>query len=105
MAFAPVVEILETEVANTLADQILAGQDLYSIHCVECHGDDGKVTIIEGVEGLEGKEISAINSHDVLYTINDASMAEIIAYGRPDVGHEPVRENVQPRGSEQERDR
>ena len=98
MAFAPVVEITETEVAGTLTDQILAGQDLYSINCVECHGDDGKVTTIEGVEGLEGKVISAINGHDVLYTINDASMAEIIAYGRPDAGMNPFGKMYNPEG-------
>ena len=97
-AFAPKVEAAETEVAETLVDQIFAGQDLYSLHCVECHGDDGKVTVIEGVEGLEGKEISPINSHDVLYTVNDASMAEIIAYGRPDSGMNPFGKMYNPEG-------
>jgi mono/diheme cytochrome c family protein len=79
----------EVEVASTLVDQILAGQDLYSVNCVECHGDDGKVDVITGVEGLEGKEISPINGHDVLYTLNDAALAEVIAYGRPDAGMNP----------------
>jgi mono/diheme cytochrome c family protein len=97
-AFAPVVETTETEVAATLADQILAGQDLYSVNCVECHGDDGKVTIIEGVEGLEGKEISAINNPDVLYTLNDAAMAEVIAYGRPNAGMNPFGKMYNPEG-------
>ncbi len=83
----PQEEVLE--VANTLPDQILAGQDLYSIHCVECHGDDGKVTTIEGVEGLEGKEISPINSSDMMYTLNDQALADIISYGRPDAGMVP----------------
>ncbi len=86
---APAPAAAETEVAGTLTEQILAGQDLYSVNCVECHGDDGKVTVISGVEGLEGKEISAINSRDVLYTLNDASLAEIINYGRPDAGMNP----------------
>jgi mono/diheme cytochrome c family protein len=79
----------EVEVATTLVDQIVAGQDLYSVHCVECHGDDGSVDVIEGVEGLEGEEITPINSSDVLYTITDSSMYEVIAYGRPNAGMTP----------------
>jgi mono/diheme cytochrome c family protein len=79
----------EKEVATTLVDQILAGQDLYSLHCVECHGDDGSVAVIEGVEGLEGQEITPINSTDVLYTITDSAMYEVIAYGRPNAGMTP----------------
>ena len=98
MVWAPPVETTEAEVATTLVDQIFAGQDLYSLHCVECHGDDGKVTVIEGVEGLDGKEVSPINSHDVLYTVNDASMAEIIAYGRPDSGMNPFGKMYNPEG-------
>ncbi len=89
LALAPAPAESSELVASTLVDQIVAGQDLYSIHCVECHGDDGKVTVIEGVEGLEGTEINAINSHDVLYTLNDGSLAEIINYGRPDAGMNP----------------
>jgi mono/diheme cytochrome c family protein len=79
----------EVEVATTLVDQIVAGQDLYSVHCVECHGDDGSVEIIEGVEGLEGEEITPINSTDVLYTLTDSAMYEVIAYGRPNAGMTP----------------
>jgi mono/diheme cytochrome c family protein len=79
----------EVVVASTLEEQIQAGQDLYAINCVECHGDDGKVVKIEGVKGLEGKEIPAINSKDVLYTLNDATLAEVIAYGRPIAGMNP----------------
>jgi len=87
-----------TEVAETLVEQIFAGQDLYAIHCVECHGDDGKVTKIEGVKGLEGKEISAINGSDVLYTLNDASLAEVITYGRPIAGMNPFGKAYNPEG-------
>ncbi len=84
---APVSE--EVAIANTLVEQIQAGQDLYAINCVECHGEDGKVIKIEGVKGLEGKQIMAINSKDVLYTLNDATMGEVIAYGRPIAGMNP----------------
>ena len=79
----------EVEVPTTLVDQILAGQDLYSVQCVECHGDDGSVSVISGVEGLEGKEISPINGTDVLYTLTDPALHEVIAYGRPNAGMTP----------------
>ncbi len=89
LALAPAPEAAETEVPTTLVDQIVAGQDLYSVHCTECHGDDGSVAVIEGVEGLEGEKITPINSHDVLYTITDSAMSEVIAYGRPNAGMTP----------------
>ena len=89
LALYPKPAVEETVVATTLVDQITTGQDLYSIHCTECHGDDGSVAVIEGVEGLEGKEITPINSKDVLYTITDSAMYEVIAYGRPNAGMTP----------------
>lgn len=98
MLLFPLAPKETVEVPTTLADQIVAGQDLYSVHCVECHGDDGKVEEISGVEGLEGKQISMINSKDVLYTVNDASLVEIIAYGRPDSGMPPLGKAYNPEG-------
>ncbi len=89
LALAPEKQAEETEVPTTLVDQIFAGQDLYSIHCTECHGDDGSVAVIQGVEGLEGEKITPINSRDVLYTITDSAMYEVIAYGRPNAGMPP----------------
>ena len=89
LLYAPEVAAVEEEIPVTLMDRIVAGQDLYSVHCVECHGDDGSVAIIEGVEGLEGEEITPINSKDVLYTITDSAMYEVIAYGRPNAGMPP----------------
>ena len=89
LALAPEKAAEETEVATALPDQIVAGQDLYSVHCTECHGDDGSVAVIEGVEGLEGEKITPINSRDVLYTITDSAMSEVIAYGRPNAGMPP----------------
>lgn len=88
----------ETEVATTLVDQIVVGQDLYSLHCVECHGDDGSVAVIEGVEGLEGEEITPINGTDVLYTLTDSAMYEVIAYGRPNAGMPPLGKAYNPEG-------
>ena len=98
LAMAPPAATTETTVATTLTDQIVAGQDLYSVNCTECHGDDGKVTTITGVQGLEGKVISPVNGHDVLYTLDDASMAEVIAYGRPDAGMTPFGKSYNPAG-------
>jgi len=98
LALAPKPASQETTVANTLTEQILAGQDLYSINCVECHGDDGKVTKIEGVKGLEGKEISPINGSDVLHTLDDPSIAEVIATGRPNAGMNPFSKAYNPEG-------
>ncbi|HEX9332444.1 MAG TPA: c-type cytochrome, partial [Anaerolineales bacterium] len=88
----------EVTVATTLVDQILAGQDLYSVNCVECHGDDGKVEEITGVKGLEGKTLSPINGHDVLYTLNDVALADVIAYGRPNAGMNPFGKASNPEG-------
>jgi mono/diheme cytochrome c family protein len=89
LALHPKAETEEAEVAVTLVDQITAGQDLYAVQCAECHGDDGSVAVIEGVEGLEGEKITPINSRDVLYTITDSAMYEVIAYGRPNAGMPP----------------
>ena len=47
---------------------------------------------------MEGKVISAINGQDVLYTLNDAAMAEVIAYGRPDAGMTPFGRAYNPEG-------
>jgi len=89
LLYAPEVAAVEEEVPVTLVDRIVAGQDLYSVHCVECHGDDGSVATIEGVEGLEGREITPINTRDVLYTLTDSAMVEVISYGRPNYGMNP----------------
>ncbi len=89
LLFSPEPAAVEEEVPVTLVDRIVAGQDLYSVQCVECHGDDGSVSVIEGVEGLEGREITPINSKDVLYTLTDSAMVEVISYGRPNYGMNP----------------
>ncbi len=75
--------------AATLPEQILAGQDLYSIHCVECHGADGEGGEIKGVEGLEGYIMKPINTQDEMYTRTDETFFEIISFGQPNLGMPP----------------
>jgi mono/diheme cytochrome c family protein len=86
---APPAVPTEATVAGTLTEQIALGQDLYSINCVECHGADGEGGEIKGVEGLEGFKMKPINSQDEMYTRNDSSLADIIAYGQPNLGMQP----------------
>jgi mono/diheme cytochrome c family protein len=86
---APPVATTEVQVAGTLTDQILQGQDLYSVNCVECHGADGEGGIISGVEGLEGFNMKAIHTQDEMYTRDDETLADIIAYGQPVLGMTP----------------
>ena len=87
---APVKEVVEeAQIATTLPDQILAGQDLYSVQCVECHGAEGEGGEIKGVEGLEGKILPPLNSIDVMYPFSDETLRNIIAMGQPDQGMPP----------------
>jgi len=79
----------EVQVAGTLAEQIVLGQDLYSVNCVECHGAEGEGGILETVKGLEGFNMKAIHSQDEMYTRSDATLADIISYGQPDLGMQP----------------
>jgi mono/diheme cytochrome c family protein len=79
----------EVQLANTLSEQIILGQDLYSINCVECHGADGEGGTIQGVEGLEGFLMKAIHSQDEMYTRSDETFYDIVAYGQPNLGMQP----------------
>jgi len=79
----------EAALATTLSEQILLGQDVYSLQCVECHGADGEGGEIKGVEGLEGVVLKAINSQDEMYTRTDETLFTIIDYGQPDLGMPP----------------
>ncbi len=75
--------------AASLSESILIGQDLYSIHCVECHGADGEGGEIKGVEGLEGYIMKPISSQDEMYTRSDQTFFEVINYGQPSLGMPP----------------
>jgi mono/diheme cytochrome c family protein len=76
-------------IAGTIPEQILAGQDLYSINCTECHGPNGEGGEIKGVEGLEGVILKPINSKDEMYTRDDQTLFNIISYGQQDLGMPP----------------
>jgi mono/diheme cytochrome c family protein len=84
----PAQEVTGT-IAGTVPEQILAGQDLYSINCTECHGPNGEGGEVKGVEGLEGFIMKAINTKDEMYTRNDQTLTDIISYGQPDLGMVP----------------
>jgi mono/diheme cytochrome c family protein len=77
----------EVQLANTLPEQIVLGQDLYSINCVECHGADGEGGEVIGVEGFEGVILNPINTKDIMYTFTDETLANIIAYGQQEKEH------------------
>ena len=89
LALAPPAAASAVQVAGTLPEQIAQGQDLYSLNCVECHGADGEGGLIKGVKGLEGFNMKAIHSQDEMYTRNDQTLANIIAYGQPNLGMQP----------------
>jgi menaquinol-cytochrome c reductase cytochrome b/c subunit len=76
-------------IAATIPEQIIAGQDLYSVNCTECHGADGEGGEIKGVEGLEGYIMKPINSKDEMYTRDDQTLNNIISYGQQDLGMQP----------------
>lgn len=79
----------ETVLAASLSEQIVLGQDVYSVQCVECHGADGEGGEVIGVEGLEGVVLKPINSQDEMYTRSDETLYAIIDYGQPDSGMPP----------------
>jgi len=79
----------EGTAANTVIEQIVVGQELYGLYCVECHGPDGEGGVISGVEGLEGVELKSISSRDEMYTRSDETLEAIIDYGQQDLGMPP----------------
>jgi len=76
-------------IAGTLPEKIAAGEELYAIQCVECHGPDGEGGEIKGVEGLEGVFVKSINSLDEMYTRTDDTLYNIIDLGQGSLGMPP----------------
>lgn len=79
----------EVAIASTLSEKISLGEEAYSVQCVECHGAEGEGGEIKGVEGLEGVILTPINARDVMYTLTDDALYNIIDYGQPDQGMTP----------------
>jgi len=71
-------------VAGSVSEEILIGQDLYSINCADCHGPEGEGGEVKGVEGFDGVILDPLASSDVMYTYTDDSLANVIAYGQQD---------------------
>jgi len=82
-------EVEEVALAGSIAEQVIQGQDLYSIYCVECHQPDGEGGEVVGVEGLEGVILKPINSQDEMWTRTDETLFNVIDYGQQDLGMPP----------------
>jgi menaquinol-cytochrome c reductase cytochrome b/c subunit len=77
-------QVESSTVAGTLSEQILSGQDLYSVHCAECHGVEGEGGEVKGVEGFDGVILEPLASPDVMYVFTDEALANVISYGQQD---------------------
>ncbi len=86
-SYYPVPE--EEEVAGSISEKIVLGQDLYSIYCAECHGPDGEGGEVKGVEGLEGVFIKPISSQDEMWTRSDETLYRVTEFGQQDLGMPP----------------
>jgi menaquinol-cytochrome c reductase cytochrome b/c subunit len=79
----------EVTIAGSIAEQVIQGQDLYSIYCSECHQPDGEGGEVVGVEGLEGVILKPINSQDEMWTRTDETLFNIVDLGQQDLGMPP----------------
>jgi len=79
----------EFTLAGSISEQIVLGQDLYGLHCVECHGAEGEGGEITTVEGLEGVVVAPLNAPDFIYTRTDETIFNVIDYGQQDLGMPP----------------
>ncbi len=79
----------EFEAVSSITQKIISGQDLYGLHCVECHGSEGEGGEITTVEGLEGVIVAPLNAPDFIYTRSDDTIYNVIDYGQQDLGMPP----------------
>lgn len=80
----PAAPVEEVAIASTISEKVILGEELYGIHCVECHGAEGEGGEVIGVEGMEGAVLEAINTRDLMYTFSDETLYNIIDYGQPE---------------------
>ncbi len=90
MAVAETPPAEDVGALTSISEQVVAGQDLYAVYCVECHGDEGQGGEIVGVEGLEGVVVAPLNAADFMYTRTDDTLFNIIDYGQPALGMPPL---------------
>jgi mono/diheme cytochrome c family protein len=76
-------------VAGSIGQQYTAGEELFGIQCVECHGTEGEGGEITTVEGLEGTIVAPLNAPDFIYTRTDETIYRIVEYGQQDLGMQP----------------
>ncbi len=79
----------EVKVFTSVTEKIVAGQDLYALQCVECHGSEGEGGEITTVEGLEGVVVPPLNAPDFIYTRTDDTIFNVIEYGQQELGMQP----------------
>jgi len=79
----------EFTIAGSVGEEILFGQDLYSLNCGECHGSEGEGGEITTIESLEGVFVDPINAPDFIYTRTDSTIFNVIDYGQQDLGMQP----------------
>ncbi len=79
----------EFQAVSSITQKIISGQDLYGLHCVECHGSEGEGGEITTVEGLEGVVVAPLNALDFIYTRSDDTIFNVIDYGQQDLGMPP----------------
>jgi mono/diheme cytochrome c family protein len=89
LAAAATPPIPEVDVFTSVTEEIISGQDLYGVQCVECHGSEGEGGEIIGVEGLEGVVVAPLNAPDFIYTRTDDTIYNVIDYGQQDLGMPP----------------
>lgn len=79
----------ESAATNTISGQIIAGQDLYSVYCTECHGPEGIGGEVELEDGSV-LNIKSISGEDEMWTRTDDTLFNIVNAGQTSLGMPPT---------------